>query len=78
MSKKKMTYKRFLSELDKNYEEFRDMADKGGGIRHSALLARKKSIELRRLLKEFRLYSLENDKKISKIMKEAKKKIDEL
>lgn len=78
MSNKKKTYKGFLSDLDKHYAEFRELADSGSGIRHSALKARKKSIELRKLFKEFRIYSIENDKKISEIMKEAKKKVDEL
>jgi len=73
----KTTYREFLEILKNEIGDFLSMAEKGRSIRYSARLARKKSIRLREILKEFRTVSIKNDKKITNILSEAKKEVNE-
>jgi hypothetical protein len=73
----KITYREFLEILKNEIGDFLSMAEKGRSIRYSARLARKKSIRLRAILKEFRTISIKNDKKITNILSEAKKEVNE-
>jgi len=69
------TYREFLERFKIEFGDFIRLAETGKTVRYSALKARKKSIQLRNMLKDFRGYSLTNDKRISEILSEAKIKI---
>jgi len=72
----KCSYREYLEILKTEFGDFLRFAEMGKTIRHAVLKARKKSIHIRSLLKKFREISIENDKKITNIMSEAKKEID--
>lgn len=69
-------YSEFLEILKIEIGDFLREAEMGRTVRHSSLKARKKSIRLRRLFKLYRQVSLENDRRIRKIMDEARDQID--
>ena len=71
------TYREYLEKLKIEFGYFLRLAESGRTIRHAALQARKQSIVLRTFLKDFRNVSIENDKRISQIMSEAKNRINE-
>jgi hypothetical protein len=68
-------YSEFLENLKVEIGDFLNDAEYGKSIRHSSLRARKKSIAIRELLKLYRQVALENDRRIEKIMSEARKQI---
>ncbi len=68
-------YSEFLEVLKIELGDFLRDAEMGRTIRNSSLRARKKSIKLRNLLKMYRQVALENDRRIHKIMEEAKDQI---
>jgi hypothetical protein len=70
------SYRDFLEIVKIELGDFLRLSEAGRTIRHAALKARKKSIKIRQLLKEFRDISLDNDKRIATIISEAKKKIN--
>jgi len=72
-----MTYSSFLEILKIEFGDFLRAAEGGRTIRHASLKARKKSIRLRELLKQFRVHALENDRRIARIFHEAKTRINE-
>jgi len=76
LEKEETTYREFLEILKIEFGSFLRKAEAGRTIRHAALSARKHSIRLRELFKEFRKVSLGNDQKISDIMEEAKQQIN--
>jgi hypothetical protein len=69
-------YDVFMERLKIAIAEFFRYAEAGKTIRYQALKARKKSIDIRNLLKQFRVVSLRQEKKISKVFEEAKKKLN--
>jgi hypothetical protein len=71
------TYRDFLEMLKIELGDFLRLCETGRTIRHASLKARKKSIRLRQLLKDFRQISLGNDRRIESIIREAKNKIKE-
>jgi len=60
-----------LDRIDHTYKDFMRIAEIASN-RHAALKARSFSVNLRKLLKEYRDDSLQQDKKINEIMKKAK------
>ena len=70
-----VSYNDFLEQLKMNFSDFMRMAEAGRSVRHSALLARKKSIKIREMLKEFRNVSLTQDKRITDILQKAKEEM---
>ena len=70
-----IAYRDFLEKLKIEFGDFLRYAEAGKTVRYAALTARKKSIFLRNILKEFRNQSLNNDKRITGILKEAKIRI---
>lgn len=77
MFNQNVTYRDFLEILKIEMGDFLRLAENGRTVRSSSLKARKQSIKLRELLKQFRTVSLNNDKRIANIITEAKIKIDE-
>lgn len=71
------TYRDFLEKMKIEFGDFLRLCEAGRTIRHASLKARKKSMKLREILKDFRQVSLENDKRIEKIIMEAKSRIEE-
>ena len=69
-------YKDFIEKLKIEFGDFLRYAEAGKTVRYSALIARNRSMKLREILKEFRVHSLKNDKRIANILREAKTKID--
>ena len=69
------TYREFLERVKIEFGDFIRLAETGKTVRYSALKARKKSIQLRNMLKDFRNFSLSNDRRISEILDEAKTRI---
>lgn len=69
------TYREFLEMVKIEFGDFLRLAETGKTVRYAALKARKKSIQLRNMLKDFRGFSLTNDKRISEILDEAKIRI---
>lgn len=67
-------YSDFIEELKIEFGDFLRLAEMGRVVRNSALHARKKSLFMRSLFKKFRQMSIENDKKLETLFKEAKKK----
>lgn len=67
-----MSYSVFLERLKIEFGDFLRVAESGRVVRHASLKARKQSISLRKILKDYRQIALNNDRRISKIMKEAK------
>jgi len=55
-------YEEFLVKLDKAFAEFKVNAVKGETSKPAALIARKDSMKLREMLKEFRTISVQNDR----------------
>ena len=68
-------YSEFLDLLRLVFNDFLRFAEQGKTIRHASLKARKISITIRDLMKQYRVIALENDKRITKIYMEAKKQI---
>ena len=68
-------YRDFLEVLKIEFGDFIRLGETGKTVRHASLKARKKSIRLRELLKQFRNISLQNDQRITRIMAEAKDRI---
>ena len=68
-------YSEFLELLKIAFGDFLRLAEQGKTIRHASLRARKLSITIRDLMKQYRMIALENDKRITKIYTEAKKQI---
>ena len=77
MSDNRISYVQFLEKLTIEFSDFIRTAQAGRTVRHASLRARKQSIRLRELLKQFRQYALDNDKRIATILSEAKSRIDE-
>lgn len=77
MIEENQTYRDFLERMKIEFGDFLRLCEAGRTIRHASLKARKKSIKLREILKDFRQVSLENDKRIEKIIMEAKNRIEE-
>jgi len=77
MIEENQTYRDFLEIMKIEFGDFLRLCEAGRTIRHASLKARKKSIRLREMLKDFRPVSLENDKRIERIIKEAKNRIEE-
>lgn len=71
------TYREYLEKLKIEFGHFLRLAESGRTIRHAALQSRKQSIVLRAFLKDFRQVSIDNDKRISQIMSEAKNRINQ-
>lgn len=69
------SYKNYIEVLKIEFGEFLRLCENGRTVRFTSLKARKKSIKLRELLKQFRTISLENDQRISRILTEAKNRI---
>lgn len=69
-------YRDFLEVMKIEFGDFLRLSELGRTVLNSALKARKKSVMLREILKKFRLVSLENDKRIMRIIAEAKTKIN--
>lgn len=74
---KEIGYIEFLEKLKIEFGDFLCKAESGRVVRNSGLKSRTKSLKLRDMLKQFRIISLRNDKKIAKIMENARKKIQE-
>lgn len=72
----RISYNQFLEKLTIEFSDFIRTAQAGRTVRHASLRARKQSIKLRDLLKQFRQHALENDKRIANILSEAKSRID--
>jgi len=70
-------YRDFLEKMKIEFGDFLRLCEAGRTIRHAALKARKQSIKLRQILKDFRPVSLENDRRITSIILEAKNRIRE-
>ena len=77
MLSENMTYRNFLEVIKIEMGDFLRHAEAGRTVRHASLRARKQSIKLREILKEFRQVSLNNDRRIAEIILEAKTKINE-
>jgi len=77
MLEENQTYRDFLEKMKIEFGDFLRLCEAGRTIRHASLKARKKSIKLREILKDFRPVSLENDMRIEKIIMEAKNRIEE-
>jgi hypothetical protein len=73
-----MQYNDFLERLKIEFSDFLRYAEAGRTTRHASLKARKQSMFLRKLLKEYRNVAIKNDNRISMIMQEAKRQIEEL
>jgi hypothetical protein len=73
--KTKVSYRDTVERLKIEFSHFLRLCEAGRTVRHAALKARKKSILLRQLLKDFRNVSLENDAKILEIMNKAKEEL---
>ena len=76
MAREPVGYSEFLERLKIEFSDFLRAAESGRTVRHASLKARKRSIKLRGLLKQYRGVALDNDRRISKIFDEAKNKID--
>ena len=70
-----MNYNEFLEVVREEFEAFMRIAESGRVTRHASLKARKQSIKIRNLLKDFRMIAIENDRRITRIMHQAKKQI---
>jgi len=73
----RISYNQFLEKLTIEFSDFIRTAQAGRTVRHASLRARKQSIKLRDLLKQYRQHALENDKRISSILSEARSRIDQ-
>lgn len=69
-------YREFLEIMKIEFGDFLRLAELGRTVLNSALKARKKSVMIRDMLKKFRNVSIDNDKRVMKILAEAKSKID--
>jgi hypothetical protein len=72
------SYEEFLEQLKIEIGDFLRYAECGKTVRHQSLRSRKKSLRLRALLKEFRIVSLRQEKKINDIYKQAKNRIGKI
>lgn len=72
-----MTYDEYLERLKIEFGDFIRFAESGKTVRYQGLKARKKSMRLRDLLKQFRPKSIEQEKRINEIFKNAKEKIQQ-
>lgn len=77
MVEENQTYRDFLERMKIEFGDFLRLCEAGRTIRHASLKARKRSIKLREILKDFRPVSIENDRRIEKIIMEAKNRIEE-
>jgi hypothetical protein len=71
-------YDDFLEIIKMMFGEFLRFAEAGKTNRHRGMKARKISMKLRELLKEFRPKSIEQEKKITQIMQHAKEDINKM
>jgi len=69
-------YREFLEIMKIEFGDFLRLSEAGRTVLNSALSARKKSVILRDMLKKFRTISLDNDKRITKILTEARSQIN--
>lgn len=60
-----LTYQEFLALMTTEFSEFMKEANYGESVRHAGLKARKKSVRVREMLKDFRYKSLEQEKKLN-------------
>ena len=74
---KKNQYSEFLEMLKIELGDFVRLAEQGRITRYSSLKARKKSIRIRGILKEFRKKSIEHDKRITGIIEKTKQQLYE-
>ena len=72
-----MTYDEYLERLKIEFGDFIRFAESGKTVRYQGLKARKKSMRLRDLLKQFRPKSIDQEKRINEIFKNAKEKIQQ-
>ena len=73
--KPKLSYRDCVERLKIEFGDFLRLCEAGRVTRHVALKARKKSIYLRSLLKDFRTISIDNDSRIASIMNKAKEEL---
>jgi len=69
-------YREFLEIMKIEFGDFLRLSEAGRTVLNSALSARKKSVMLRDMLKKFRIISMNNDKRITKILTEARNQIN--
>jgi hypothetical protein len=55
-------YRSIVQELDLKFKDFMFSAERGSTNKYHALMARKEALRIKGLLKEFRQFSLKNDK----------------
>lgn len=70
-------YLEFLDKLTMEFGEFRMLAESGATVRYASFKARKQTKIMEKLLLEYRKLSIQNDKRTSEIIKNAKKEIQD-
>lgn len=73
-----LSYQQFLEVIKIEIGDFFRLAEAARTVRHASLKARQQSMKLRFLLKLYRAKAIENDRRITNIMTDAKRKLEEL
>jgi hypothetical protein len=72
------SYSEYLESIKKTFNDFIRLAEVGKTVRSTARRSRRASMLIATMMRDFRKISINNDKKICAIYKNAKKKIENI